>query len=121
MEAQMVQAVGTIVSPVAMVALVIYLMRSFGGRLDQLDDRIVRLDEGLGARIERLDARLSERIDKLSERMGTLDARLSERVDKLDARLSQRMDRIDSRMEGLQNDHKDLASQLSDLQGRLAT
>ena len=103
MEAQMVQAVGTIVSPVAMVALVIYLMRSFGGRLDQLDDRIVRLDEGLGARIERLDARLSERIDKL------------------DARFSQRMDRIDSRIEGLQSDHKDLANQLSALEGRLGT
>ena len=136
MEAQMVQAVGTIVSPVAMVALVVYLMRSFGGRLDQLDDRIVRLDEGLGARIERLDARLSERIEqldarlseridkldaRLSERIDKLDARLSESIDKLDARLSQRMDRIDSRMEGLQNDHKDLASQLSDVQGRLAT
>ena len=114
MEAQMVQAVGTIVSPVAMVALVIYLMRSFGGRLDRLDDRIVRLDEGLGARIERLDARLSERIDKL-------DARLSERIDKLDARFSQRMDRIDSRIEGLRSDHKDLANQLSALQGMLGT
>ena len=114
MEAQMVQAVGTIVSPVAMVALVIYLMRSFGGRLDQLDDRIVRLGEGLGDRIERLDARLSERIDKL-------DARLSERIDKLDARFSQRMDRIDSRIEGLQSDHKDLANQLSALEGRLGT
>ena len=114
MEAQMVQAVGTIVSPVAMAALVIYLIRSFGGRLDQVDARIVRLDEGLGARIERLDARLSERIDKL-------DARLSERIDKLDARFSQRMDRIDARIEGLQNDHKDLANQLSALQGRLGT
>ena len=90
MEAQMVQAVGTIVSPVAMVAVIIYMMREFGGRLD----------------------RIGNRIDKL-------DARLTERIDKLDARLSQRIDRIDSRIEGLQDDHKNLATQLSELRGRL--
>lgn len=103
MEAHMVQAVGTIVSPVAMVAVIIYMMREFGGRLDRISNRI-----------DKLDARLSERIDKL-------DARLSDGIDKLDARLSQRIDRIDSRIEGLQGDHKNLATQLSELRGSLET
>ena len=92
MEAQMVQAVGTIVSPVAMVAVIIYMMREFGGRLERI-----------GGRIDKLDARLSDGIEKL------------------DVRLSQRIDRIDSRMEGLQDDHKNLATQLSELRGSLET
>lgn len=99
MEAQMVQAVGTIVSPVAMVAVIIYMMREFGGRLDRI-----------GNRIDKLDARLSDRMDKL-------DARLSQRMDRIDSRI----DKIDSRIEGLQGDHKNLASQLSELRGILAT
>lgn len=98
MEAQMVQAVGTIVSPAAMVAVIISMMREFGGRLDRI-----------GNRIDKLDARLSDGIDKL-------DARLSQRMDRIDSRI----DKIDSRIEGLQSDHKNLASQLSELRGILA-
>lgn len=114
MEAQMVQAVGTIASPVAMVAVMIYMMRQFGGRLDGIGNRIDRLDARLSERIDKLDGRLSERIDKL-------DARVSDGIDKLDARLSQRIDRVDSRIEGLQEDHKNLATQLSELRGSLET
>lgn len=114
MEAQMVQAVGTIVSPVAMVAVIIYMMREFGGRLDRIGNRIDKLDAGLNGQIDKLDARLSERIDKL-------DARLSDGINKLDTRLSQRIDRIDSRIEGLQDDHKNLATQLFELRGSLET
>ena len=114
MEAQMVQAVGTIASPVAMVAVMIYMMRQFGSRLDGIGNRIDKLDARLSERIDKLDARLRERIDKL-------DARLSDGIDKLDARLSQRIDRVDSRIEGLQEDHKNLATQLSELRGSLET
>jgi len=136
MEAQMVQAVGTIASPVAMVAVMIYMMRQFGGRLDGIGNRIDRLDARLSERIDKLDGRRSERIDKLdgrlSERIDKLDARVSDGIDKLDARLSdgigkldarlsQRIDRVDSRIEGLQEDHKNLATQLSELRGSLET
>ena len=109
MEAQMVQAVGTIVSPVAMVAVIIYMMREFGGRLDRIGNRIDKLDARLSDGINKLDARLSDRMDKL-------DARLSQRMDRIDSRI----DKIDSRIEGLQGDHKNLASQLSELGGILA-
>ena len=125
MEAQMVQAVGTIASPVAMVAVMIYMMRQFGSRLDGIGNRIDKLDARLSERIDKLDARLRERIDKLDARLsdgiGKLDARLSDGIDKLDARLSQRIDRVDSRIEGLQEDHKNLATQLSELRGSLET
>ncbi len=118
MEAQMVQAVGTIASPVAMVAVMIYMMRQFGGRLDGIGNRIDRLDARLSERIDKLDGRLDGR---LSERIDKLDARVSDGIDKLDARLSQRIDRVDSRIEGLQEDHKNLATQLSELRGSLET
>ena len=125
MEAQMVQAVGTIASPVAMVAVMIYMMRQFGGRLDGIGNRIDRLDARLSERIDKLDARVSDGIGKLDARLsdgiGKLDARLSDGIDKLDARLSQRIDRVDSRIEGLQEDHKNLATQLSELRGSLET
>ena len=125
MEAQMVQAVGTIASPVAMVTVMIYMMRQFGGRLDGIGNRIDRLDARLSERIDKLDARVSDGIGKLDARLsdgiGKLDARLSDGIDKLDARLSQRIDRVDSRIEGLQEDHKNLATQLSELRGSLET
>lgn len=105
-----------------------------GVQMEQLDDRIERLDVSINdrmdqqdtrvsARIDQLDTRVNARIDQLdrtvNDRMDRLETRFNDRTDQMEGRLDKRIDQLDARLTGAISEVRTDLGRMHETQGRI--
>lgn len=94
-----------------------------GVQMEQLDDRIERLDVSINDRMDQQDTRVSARIDQLdrtvNDRMDRLETRFNDRTDQMEGRLDKRIDQLDARLTGAISEVRTDLGRMHETQGRI--
>src|SRR6266581_3536105 len=96
-------------------------LHAIRGDIRVLDQRIVGVDESLGAKIDSVDARLTVQISALDEKIDGLDDRVITRIDSLRNEVISEIGRLDARIDGVDRELRaaiDIRERLAALEAR---